>query len=42
MREHMELEPEHTAVNISGRLPAKNAATMERFIDALGNAGLPR
>jgi hypothetical protein len=42
MREYMKLEPAHTAVNIRGHSPAKNAATEERFVDAQCNAGLPR
>jgi TolB-like protein len=42
LREYLQLEPQHTAVNIRGRLPGKNAATVERFIDALCDAGLPR
>ena len=42
IREYMQLEPDHTADNIRGRLPARNPATVETFIDALCNAGLPR
>jgi TolB-like protein len=42
MREYLEIEPAHTAVNIRGRLPARNPASVERFIDALCAAGLPR
>jgi TolB-like protein len=42
MRTYLEIEPEHTAVNIRGRLPARDPASVERFIDALCAAGLPR
>lgn len=42
MREYLQLEPQHTAANIRGRLPGRNAATVERFIEALRDAGLPR
>jgi adenylate cyclase len=42
MQEYLELEPDHTAANIRGRLPARNPATVELFIDALCKAGLPR
>jgi len=42
MQEYLQLEPDHTADNIRGRLPARNPATVEAFIDALCNAGLPR
>jgi hypothetical protein len=42
MQEYLELEPNHTAINIRGRLPARNPAMVELFIDALCKAGLPR
>ena len=42
MQEYLRLEPDHSAVNIRGRLPARNSATVELFIDALCEAGLPR
>ena len=42
MQEYLRLEPDHSAVNIRGRLPARNLATVELFIDALCEAGLPR
>jgi len=42
MQEYLQLEPDHSAVNIRGRLPSRDPATVELFIDALCNAGLPR
>jgi len=42
LQEYLQLEPDHTADNIRGRLPAKNPAMVEMFIDALCDAGLPR
>lgn len=42
IQEYLRLEPDHSAVNIRGRLPARNSATVELFIDALCEAGLPR
>jgi len=42
VQEYLQLEPDHSAVNIRGRLPARDPATVELFIDALCNAGLPR
>lgn len=42
LQSYLQLEPEHTAVNIRGRLPGRNPATVERFIEALCEAGLPR
>ena len=42
LHEYLQLEPQHTAANIRGRLPGRNAASVERFIDALCEAGLPR
>jgi len=42
VKEYLQLEPDHTAVNIRGRLPSNNPATIELFIDALCVAGLPR
>ena len=42
MREYLEIEPQHSAANIRGRLPARDPASVERFIDALCDAGLPR
>jgi hypothetical protein len=41
-QEYLQLEPDHTVENIRGRLPARNPATVEIFIDALCDAGLPR
>ena len=40
--EYLRLEPDHSAVNIRGRLPARNLVAVELFIDALCEAGLPR
>ena len=42
IQEYLRLEPDHSAVNIRGRLPARNLATVALFIDALCAAGLPR
>jgi len=42
MQEYLRLEPDHSADNIRGRLPARNPDTVEMFIDALCDAGLPR
>jgi adenylate cyclase len=42
MQEYLRREPGHSAINIRGRLPARNLATVELFIDALCEAGLPR
>ena len=41
VKEYLQLDPEHTAREIRGRLPSKNPATVELFIDALCVAGLP-
>lgn len=41
VKEYLQLEPDHTAVNIRGRLPSNNPATVELFIGALCDAGLP-
>ena len=42
MQEYLQLEPDHSAGNIRGRLPSRDPATVELFIDALCNAGLSR
>jgi TolB-like protein len=40
--EYLLLEPTHTADHIRGRLPSKNTALVDLFVDALCAAGLPR
>ncbi len=42
LQHYLELEPNHTADNIRGRLPSINYAQVECFIDALCDVGLPR
>jgi len=42
VKEYLQLEPNHTAGNIRGRLPSNNPAMVELFIDALCAAGLPK
>ncbi|MFQ6022105.1 MAG: adenylate/guanylate cyclase domain-containing protein [Acidiferrobacterales bacterium] len=41
LNDYLQLEPNHTADDIRGRLPARNPEHVERFIEALRLAGLP-
>ena len=41
LTDYLRIEPNHTAQDIRGRLPSRNAAHVERFVDALRAAGLP-
>ncbi len=41
LTDYLLIEPNHTAEDIRGRLPARNTAHVERFINALRAAGLP-